>query len=61
MKFNIKYCAKCDEKFIPVNNTQKFCQDPCTTRNLTIQESNQNWVARKIKSKKLNKRKDYQW
>jgi hypothetical protein len=44
-----KYCVKCDKKFMPVNNTQKFCQDPCSARSTrkTIAELNEGWINRK--------------
>jgi ribosome-binding protein aMBF1 (putative translation factor) len=58
---NIRICSKCAKKFLPVNNTQRFCQAPCTSKNWTIEESNQAWVNRSKKKRSLNVRKDYGW
>jgi hypothetical protein len=56
-----RYCLKCQKKFDPVNNTQKFCQDPCSARKSTIALSNAKWASREIKKKKTFSKKSYLW
>jgi hypothetical protein len=58
---NIRICSKCGKKFLPVKNTQRFCQEPCTSKNWTIEESNEAWLKRSPKKRSLNVRKDYGW
>jgi hypothetical protein len=56
-----KRCDKCGKKFIPVNQIQRYCQEPCTAKNRTLAECNDNWIKREISKRKLNRRKDYHW
>lgn len=47
-------CGKCRKLFIPVNNTQRFCQKPCSmaSKKRTIKEINESWVERPYTKKK---------
>lgn len=40
-------CQMCNKFFTPYSSTQKYCQEPCTTKsNTTIAEINQAWLMR---------------
>lgn len=40
-------CGICNKKFIPYSSTQKYCQEPCTSKgNTTIEEINRAWLQR---------------
>lgn len=48
-----KKCSKCGRVFTPWNVPQLLCGDPCKIKKkLSIEESNEAWLTRKVKSKK---------